>query len=281
MPSSKAFCIASSLAASSFDMAGPPAAPALPSVRSICSLAPSVIRMSALGFADAILRGGDRPTAGLEADLDVLTLLVGRDLEAAGAAVLGLEDDRGPFDDLVGRVDDLALDHARRLGERRGRPRPPERPAARACSAATSPTASRLPPHCRFRALRAHREHTPVVLTLRASARAAGRARPTAGCSVGRWRFVLPSERTPRDPEAMLRSARFAAAYASGDDSSEDERSRRPTATCRPPATPPPMCGSRAPSCSSRTTRWSGTSSGSCSSSRATRCSRPRTATTR
>ena len=247
MPSSKAFCIVSMLGGFFLRHARPPPAGAGLGQRQVDLLGraerdPDV----GLGFADAVLRGRDRPRARLQADLDVLALLVGRDLEAAGAAILGLEDHRRALDDLVGRVDDLALDHAGRLGRAPGRFRPPgrlpARPTARAGSASTSPTASRLPPHCRFRALRAHR-----AAYTRCFAGGRPRRRPAAGppTRAVRWRragfvytlrtdisgtlkpcFAQHASPPPSPPAAILPTT--TAAVAAG---------RR---SCRPPATPSP-----------------------------------------
>ena len=183
------------------------------------------------------------------------------------------------FDHLVGRVDDLALDHARRLSEPGGHPRHQDD---------QQPEHIRDFPHCITIASalsvvppRARTEHTPVVLTLRGTAQAGRPAGPTRAV---RWdpafRFT-PQSRRPRDPEAMLRSARFAAAFASGDDPSEDERSPPPGWRRPADSDSTPVRGFDAPSSSSRTTPWSGTSSGCCSSSKAMPCSRPRTARTR
>ena len=80
----------------------------------------------------------------------------------------------------------------------------------------------------------------------------------------------------------MLRSARFAAAFASGDDPSEDERLPPPDGDA--PADSDSTPGARI----RRTILRVGeddavvrTSSGCCSSSKAMPCSRPRTARTR
>ena len=66
----------------------------------------------------------------------------------------------------------------------------------------------------------------------------------------------------------MLRSARFAAAFASGDDSPDDEHLSPPDGDVPTGDDPPPVRGFDAPSCSSRTIRSSATSSGCCSSSK-------------
>src|SRR4029079_4046673 len=104
----------------------------------------------------------------------------------------------------------------------------PGRRAARASFAATSPTASRLPPHCRFRAVRAHRGAYTRCFVVAPP----GPDRPPAASDPRQpglfgWapacRFT-PQNRLARDPEAMLRPSRFATAFAVGDDSSHEDR---------------------------------------------------------